>query len=138
MKKPHKISSSRSVVLFCAAFLVAALAGGCQSFSAGAGNDGTAGVVAYIRGDLQSNLDATLDESLSATNQAIETLRFGKVSQVDDALSGTIVCRTAQDQKITIALSRVTDSVTAIAIRVGAFGDEEVSLTMLNEIKEAL
>lgn len=108
---------------------------GCLAVAAGAG---AAGAVAYVRGDLQTNLNASLPASLKAANKAIEKLRFSKISQQDDALSGVIVCRNAQDDKITITLKKTTDSLTSISIRVGLFGDEALSLTLLGEIQKAL
>ncbi len=124
----------RSLIVALALALTVSFTG-CLAVAAGAG---AAGAVAYVRGDLQTNLNASLPASLKAANKAIEKLRFSKISQQDDALSGVIVCRNAQDDKITITLKKTTDSLTSISIRVGLFGDEALSLTLLGEIQKAL
>lgn len=135
MSKPSKKTIFLSSAVMALMLTLTVPFTGCLVVAAGAG---AAGAVAYVRGDLQTNLNASLPASVKATNKAIERLRFSKISQQDDALSGVIVCRNAQDDKITITLKKTTDSLTAISIRVGIFGDETLSLTILGEIQKAL
>jgi stress response protein SCP2 len=65
-------------------------------------------------------------------------LKFIKISEQADNLTGEIVARTAQDKKITIKLNKVTENVTEISIRVGMFGDQTISHSLLEEIKRGL
>lgn len=113
--------------LFCASGCVAVMAG------AGAG-----AAVAYVRGDLDATLDANFDKSVRAANRAIEALKYAKISQKEDALVAVIVARNARDKKIELRLAKQTDGVTKIKIRVGTFGDEELSLTILDKVKASL
>lgn len=108
---------------------------GCLAVAAGAAGAGT---VAYIRGELNASLNNSLDTVDRATNRAVEQLRFAKINQSSDALSRVITLRTAEDKKIEIRLSRTTDSLTQVRIRVGVFGDETVSRILLDKIKENL
>src|SRR6185369_6313260 len=91
--------------------------------AAGAG----AGTVAYIRGELDASLSNNLDVVDGATNRAIEQLRFAKISESADAIARVITLRTAEDKKIEVKLTRTSDAVTRVRIRVGIFGDETLS-----------
>ncbi len=135
-----KSNFSLSLVLwrriFMAAWLGASLAflSGCILAAAGAG----AGAVAYVRGELEANVDKDYNSVLNATREAIKDLEFAKVSENKDALKAVLVARTALDKKIEITVSNPGKSLTNIKIRVGVFGDEQLSLTILEKIKARL
>ncbi len=99
---------------------------------------GAGAAVAYVRGDLDANLSANLERSSKAVNRAVETLQFAKVSENKDALQAIFVARNAADKKIEIRLETAGDSLTKIKIRVGVFGDEALSLAILDKVKAAL
>jgi hypothetical protein len=100
---------------------------------------GAAGAtVAYVRGALQSVLDAPIDRSGEAATQAVKDLKFSVISSKVDAVSGEIVARTSQDTKIEIQLKKLTGNSTSVDIRVGVFGDEAISLQVLEQIKRNL
>jgi hypothetical protein len=121
----------------CGLLLLAVLplAGGCAAALAGGAGAGT---VAYIKGELQANLEAPLGATLGATKRAVTKLDFVMISAAADRLAGEVVARTAQDEKITIALERVTSRVTQVSIRVGMFGDQTLSQVLMDEIKRQL
>ncbi len=108
---------------------------GCAVILAGSAGAGT---VAYIKGELQANLEAPLEKSIEATRSAVENLKFIKISEEVDKLTGEIIARTSQDEKITIQLNKVTENTTKISIRVGMFGDQLLSHSLLEEIKKEL
>jgi len=114
--------------------LAAVFQSGCVVAAVGAG----AGAVAYIRGELEATLDSSLAATAKASDRAIKELEFAKVSEKKDALSANLVARTAQDKKVEIDLTKVGDKVTKVKIRVGVFGDEAVSMAILEKIKQAL
>lgn len=107
---------------------------GCVAAAVGAG----AGAVAYIRGDLEATLDSSLNATNKAAGHAISQLEFAKVSENKDALTANITARTAQDKKVEIIMTKVSDTVTKVKIRVGVFGDEAISMAILDKIKAAL
>ena len=129
---------SSPLFLRAAAALALALAvtlqSGCVVAAVGAG----AGAVAYIRGELQATLESSLNVTNKAAGRAISQLEFAKVSENKDALTSTIIARTAQDKKVEIVMTKVSDSVTKVKIRVGVFGDEAVSMAILDKIKASL
>lgn len=115
---------------------VFALAGsGCLIVAAGAAGAGT---VAYVRGDLQATLDANYERSLKATRAGLERMQYKIISDRSDALAGEFIARTALDKKVQVRVTKDSDALTKIRIRVGVFGDEEVSRSLLEAIKARL
>jgi hypothetical protein len=111
-----------------------ALQSGCVAVAVGAG----AGAVAYIRGDLEATLEGSLNATNKAADRAVSQLEFVKISDRKDALSANLTARTAQDKKVEIIMTKVSGQVTKVKIRVGIFGDEAVSLAILDKIRANL
>jgi len=122
------------VVAVLSLTLAMVLQSGCVAAAVGAG----AGAVAYIRGDLEATVESPLNVTNRAAGRAISQLEFAKISEKKDALTSNITARTAQDKKVEIILTKVSDTVTKVKIRVGVFGDEAVSMVILDKIKGAL
>jgi hypothetical protein len=102
--------------------------------AAGAG----AGAVAYVRGELESPVDANFDRALRASQRAIEQLQFAKVSEKKDALVATLLARNADDKRIEIRVESQGSDRAKVKIRVGIIGDESLSMTILDKIKSNL
>ncbi|HUJ44031.1 MAG TPA: DUF3568 family protein [Opitutaceae bacterium] len=117
-----------------AAALSAALTG-CLAVAAGAAG---ASAVAWVEGRLDANLNADFERSAKAADLAIHDLQFAKISEKKDALEDTLVARTAGDRRVEIKVEKVTDQTSKVEIRVGVFGDEPLSLTVLDKIKARL
>ncbi len=111
------------------------LLAGCVAVVAGAAG---AGAVAWVEGRLDAVLDASFDKAASAADRAIAQLQFVKINENKDALSATLIARTAEDKKITIKVIREGNATTKVQIRVGVFGDEAQSLAILDKIKANL
>lgn len=129
---------SRAFVRAVAAvFLVAVLCAqsGCVLVAVGAAAGGT---VAYVRGDLEATLPAGYERSLRATQAGVRRMQYSLVSERSDAISGQFIARTAMDKKIDVVVTKESDTVTRIRIRVGVFGDEQISRALLDAIKESL
>lgn len=116
-----------AVVLLGTSGCVAVVAAG----AAGAG-------VAWVRGALETNLEAGLDEAYAAAQEAIAQLELAKISEKKSALDAALLARTALDKRIEIVLKRVGPKTTHVSIRVGVFGDEALSLTVLERMRAAL
>jgi len=124
---------NKTFIAFLLLMLSLPFMSGCALVLAGGAGAGTA---VYIKGELQTNLEAPLQRSVAATNSAVDTLGFMKISEEVDKLAGEIIARTAQDKKIKIKLNKVTENTTKISIRVGMFGDKTLSYSLLEEIKK--
>ncbi len=107
---------------------------GCIAVAAGAGAAGV-GVVAYARGDLEASMAKDYNSVVDATRVAIKELEFAKVSDNKDAFKALLVARTALDKKVEITIVNSGKNLTNIKIRVGVFGDEQLSLAILEKIK---
>jgi len=107
---------------------------GCIAVAAGAG----AGAVAYVTGELESNLPNDYSRVVDATRQAIGDLEFVKVSENKDGNAAKFVARTALDKKIVINLVNTGKKLTNIKIRVDLLGDQQLSMAVLDKIKAGL
>ena len=121
--------SMMSVALLLQCGCVGALIGG-----AAAG----AGTYAYVRGELKDTENVPLDKAWKATQTAIKELTFTISSQAKDGLSAKMIAHTAQSKKVEINLVTQSDNVTAIGIRVGTFGDEDLSRLIMDKIRKKL
>ena len=109
------------------------LQSGCVGLLAGAAAG--AGTMAYVRGELDATLDQNYDQAVLAAGRAIDTLQFAKVSEQRDALNAILIARTAEDKKVEIKVTKTSDQLTTVAIRVGVFGDEAVARLVLEKIQ---
>jgi len=109
---------------------------GCAVLLIGGGAAAGIGGYAFVKGELKSTESAPLDRVWTATLAAMEELKFPVTTQDKDALTAHLVARTAQDKKIHIRLKALSDNSTEIRIRVGTFGDEALSLLILEKIKK--
>lgn len=124
------------VVVGCVAGIsVGLLSTGCVAVVAGAG---AGAAVAYVRGDLDATVNASMEKAVKAANAALADLKFAKVSENKDALQATLVARTAADKRVEIRVEKIGDSVAKVKIRVGVFGDEPLSLAILEKLKANL
>lgn len=114
---------------------VAVSTSGCFAVAAGAG---AGAAVAYVRGDLDTTLNAGFEKSVRAANNAIDQLKYAKVSELKDAQQATLIARNAADKKIELYLEKITDDATKLKIRVGTFGDDALQQDILNKVKSNL
>ncbi|ACB74869.1 DUF3568 family protein [Opitutus terrae] len=130
-------SPVRVVALLSLAVSLAVVAGmtGCVAVAAGAG---AGAAVAWVRGELQTNLSADFENAVRATNRALTQLQLAKISEKKDALNAVITARNAADKKIEIQLANAARNLTKVEIRVGVFGDEPLSIAILEKIKDNL
>ena len=121
--------------LVLAAAVLTVASTGCVAVVAGAAG---AGAVAWVEGRLDATLNADFERVVKAANLAIKDLQFAKISEKKDALEATLLARTAGDRKVDIKVLKATDQTAKVQIRVDFFGDEALSLTVLDKIKANL
>jgi hypothetical protein len=105
---------------------------GCIALIAGAAA-GTG--VAYLGGELKSNEPVGIDKAWSATEKAVAAMEFKPVKRSKDALAAQYEGIGAADKRVTIKLKNAGDKVTEVRIRIGTFGDEPFSRTILSKIQ---
>ncbi len=117
------------ILLFSSSGCVALLVGG------GAG----AGTVAYIKGELKSTEEASIDRTWEAAQEAVKDLEFVITSkEKENTSSAKLIARDARDKKIEIELKKISEHLTKVTIRVGVFGDESLSRLILERLKKSL
>ena len=123
--------------IFLLGLVTAALAldSGCAVVLVGAAAGAGAGTVVYIRGELSSNEAVTFDKALPAAQAGLKDMGFTVTETKKDAGEVKLTARGAGDKKIQVTLVKVSDTVTEIRIRVGTWGDENVSRQVIEKIK---
>ena len=111
---------------------------GCPAIFVGAAAGGAAGAgaVAYIGGELKSTEEVSLNRAWKATERAMHDLDFRITDKAKDALEAQLKASGAGGKKIQVVLKRISKGRTEIRIRVGTFGDESLSLQILDKIKK--
>jgi len=87
-------------------------------------------------------IKATLAAGPSAVTEAavnvLEDMDLIIINQAATAIDGRVVARTAQDVKVRVDSEKIGQGVSEVYIRVGKLGDADLSMTILNEVKEQL
>jgi hypothetical protein len=104
----------------------------------GGGAAAGGGAVAYIKGELKSTAQVSLDRAWKATQMAMDDLEFTVTGKEKDVFDAELTASGAGDKKIKVALKKISDTRTEIKIRVGAFGDKSLSQRILETIKKRL
>lgn len=121
----------RKILFTAAVFLPVILLMGCSVEKA-------RNAVAYMTGELQTEVDAPLADTVEASRAALEELQFTDIDARKDAFKGRVEARDADRALITVLLENYSEHVTKVGIRVGTFGNEKVSREILNRIKKHL
>ena len=96
---------------------------GCALLVVGAVAGAAAGTVSYVGNELHVTQQVSVDKAWSAANEAVRELQFPVIADKTskDATGGTLTARTSKDQQVRVELSRTSDRITEIRIRVGTF-----------------
>lgn len=129
-----KMSARRLLVALLLGISAAGLTGCVAVVAAGAAGTG----VAWYRGRLEANLDQNIEAVFAASQKALNQLEFANISNKKSAVDAQLASRTALDKKVEITLQKDTDRSTKGMIRVGVFGDETLSMSIMDKIKAAL
>jgi len=107
---------------------------GCFLVAAGA----AAGGVFYAKGDLEAIVDGKPGDIAAATEKAFTEMNISKRSAVSSGLDAEVVGRTAADKNVIVKVKAKTDKQSDVSIRIGTFGDENLSRILLNRIRKKL
>ena len=122
----------RDLQIFCLLVFFSFTFMGCLALVVGAG---AAGGVLYYKGSLKTELGASPDRVIYATNKAIADLQWQKISSSSSKTDGQATARTGTDKKVSVTVKQKTDRVSEIDIRIGTMGDENLSQALLDKIK---
>ena len=97
-----------------------------------------AGAAAWINGDLEVNLEATVDKVHSATVQGLKRLKLAVTTDSKDIHNAKVRSKYSDGKDVTIDILAITERTSKIKIRVGVFGDQARSEAILTSIKKYL
>lgn len=97
---------------------------------------GAAGAVAYSKGDLEVVEAENINKVYEAALQMIEQTNLRLINVSQDSFSATITANNAQNKKIVLSFKSKEKKNTALSIRVGTFGDKELSRRIYEQIHE--
>ena len=138
LQLPRHVRAALSRMLWISATSLAVASSGCAALWVGAGVAAGAGTVAYVRGSLVSTEAASIKVAWQATLTAMGDLQYTIAEQKKDALEASLVATTARNRTVRIKLDKATDSTTTVSIRVGTWGDEQLSRSILDAIRKRL
>jgi type IV secretory pathway TrbL component len=93
----------------------------------GGGAAAGGGSLAYIKGELKSTEEVSLNRAWKATQTAMNDLEFHITDKGKDACDAELSAGGAGGKKIKIALKKISGTRTEIRIRVGTFLDKSLS-----------
>jgi hypothetical protein len=124
------------MTVFLASLLT--LTNGCFLFVVGAAAGAGAAGYAWVNGEVKTTEAASMNQAWDASLAAMKDLEFTVTDKSKDALSGYVTAQTADNKAIKINLKYISNTSTEVRIRVGTFGDENLSRTILNKIRNHL
>jgi len=105
---------------------------------AGLGTGAGAATVAYVQGELQTIYAAPFDRTWAASLSALKDLKISVYNTQKDPNEGSIEATEAGGTKVKLNLKITGPDTTSVKIRVGTFGDEELSKTISKKISDIL
>ncbi len=129
---------TRRAAAFLAAGLAGLLSAGCTVLAIGAGAAAGAGTVAYLKGELKTNVDASLDKTFRAAEDAVKEMAWSITERTEGVARCKVLAKGAGDKRVEVNLRKLTPKATEIGIRVGVFGDEALSRKLLEAIQKRL
>jgi hypothetical protein len=113
---------------------------GCLVVAAGAAAGAAATGYVYYKGCLSRAYPANIEYALSATRTSLQELQFPLITEEAKDGSAYLASKTADGTNVRIWLEMVPSRIpsdgnlTRVSVRVGAFGDEAVSMRILDQI----
>lgn len=127
-------SGAAALLMMAAAFLLS----GCAALLVGAAAGGATAGALYYQGELQADVDATPQQVIAATERAFRDLIWAKESAIASETDGLATARTATGRAVKVTVETKTPQVSSIGIRIGTFGDENLSRLLYERIQAFL
>ena len=116
-------------------FLAAGALSGCAAaVLAGAAGGAGAGTAAYIEGEDSRVHGASLDQTWTATLDALKQMNIRVEKSDKDALGGIVEAKRADGTDVKIKEEPAEGNTTQVKIRIGVFGDQNASEAIQNTI----
>ncbi len=106
----------------------------CIVTSSGANPAGTS----YVFGHLDGVLKGTPQAVVKAAKSVLDEQEMKDVTPIASALDGKVTARTALDTAITITVTRKDEATSNVSIKIGSFGDHQISTELFEKIRAKL
>jgi hypothetical protein len=113
--------------------LVAGLLAGCGALFVGAAGGAVAGAL-YYQGELKADVDAAPPAVIAATEKAFRDLIWSKDIIQASATDGLATARTATGKEVKVTVVAKEPQGSKVGIRIGTFGDENLSRLLYDRI----
>ena len=107
---------------------------GCAALMVGAAAGGAAAGALYYKGELKADVDATPQAVMAATEKAFRDLIWTKETVEASATDGLATAHTATGKEVKVTVFTKTPQVSELGIRIGTFGDENLSRLLYDRI----
>ena len=94
--------------------------------------------VKNVAGTYSEMIDATPPQVTAAAQEVLNQMKLLGVEAESTDLDGKVTARTAQDKTVTVRVEKQSSHVSRMRVRVGRLGDQAISITILEKIKEKL
>jgi len=115
-------------------FVLATSLSSCVVVAAGAGAAGAA----YVMGSLDGTMAASPEKVVDAAKDVLKDKDIKVVSADASGVDGRVVGKTALEKEINITVKRTEANMSKVSIRVGTFGDQEISREIYAGIQNKL
>ncbi len=88
----------------------------------------------YVKGDLKRNYEAPIDKTWQAAVKSVEDLGLSTESNQNDAFNGVIKGKMADGKSFTITVKQLGENLTEVGVRIGTFGNREISESIHDKI----
>ena len=113
--------------------VLASLLTGCGVLFVGAAAGSVAGAL-YYKGELKADVEASPQAVITATEKAFRDLIWAKETASATEFDGLATARTATGKEVKVTVVAKEPQVSTIAIRIGTFGDENLSRLLYDRI----
>ena len=113
--------------------VLASLLTGCGVLFMGAAAGSVAGAL-YYQGELKADVEASPPEVITATEKAFRDLIWAKETASASEIDGLATARTATGKEVKVTVVAKEPQVSTIGIRIGTFGDENLSRLLYDRI----
>jgi hypothetical protein len=115
---------------------LSAMVSGCVIVAVGAIAVAGAGGWAYISGEMKATEQAPLDRVWNAALATMKDLEYPVTYKTKDALNAELKAVNSSGTTIDINIKKLSDNATEVRIRVGTFGDQNLSRIIIGKIED--
>jgi hypothetical protein len=113
--------------------VLASLLTGCGVLFMGAAAGSVAGAL-YYQGELKADVEASPQAVITATEKAFRDLIWAKDTASASEIDGLATARTATGKEVKVTVVSTAPQASTIGIRIGTFGDENLSRLLYDRI----